>query len=75
MFGWVSFKAVTLPYSLLIRMYVFSLYVIHKEGLSLSSGDINRLMMRYVCIFIVLLIDNVFAAREMRSVRKQRGAA
>jgi hypothetical protein len=27
---------------------LFSLYVIHKEGLCPSSGDINRLMMMFI---------------------------
>jgi hypothetical protein len=31
----------------LLDDFKFSLWVIHKEGLCPSSGDINRLMMKY----------------------------
>jgi hypothetical protein len=36
-------------------MYAFSLCVIHKERLCPSSGDINRLMMMEICMYVYVL--------------------
>jgi hypothetical protein len=45
---------------------LFSLYVIHKEGLCPSSGEINRLIMMKVSIFLIIFCISLYSRFKNR---------